>query len=258
VSIQVTPGTPQPVVQAAIAAINAHLRRHGRDLVEVSVSPQASLDSSGRPAVGAQAQAEIHVTASASLTVASSVSAAPGGGEVDPGSLRLNRPGAAVDLTWSPVSIGVLYHLDAQDRRPDSGPQPDYEALRSDARIINWVVGQLDRADFTSPGAGELDVSTFVTQLLDAMRRAGGEEAQWNIHIGALQVADFPSGLTRGLTRAAQLVAVASPDVAGVRRVRVSVLNLPRDGNGPERVARWMLLQLDREAVTPAAAPPAR
>ena len=77
------------------------------------------------------------------------------------------------------------------------------------------------------------------------------------MHVGVLQVGDFPNGLSRGLGRAAQLLAAGSSDLGGLRRVRVSVLNLPRDGNGPERVVRWMLLPLEREAVAPAAPAPA-
>jgi hypothetical protein len=251
VSIQVSPGTPEPVVQAAIAAINVHLRRHGRDLVELSVSPQGSLDSSGRPSGGLQGQAELHVTASFSITAATSVSVAPHSDTPDPGSVPLPSPDRRVDLRWSPMSIGVLFHLDASDRQPDHGPGLDYDALRSDAALITWVVNQLDRADFASQRAGQLEVSEFVTQLLDAMRAAGSGEAQWTIHLGVLQVADIPAGLTRGLTRAAQLIAGANQAAAGVTRVRVSMMNLPPSGEGAERVVRFTLLPVAGQAATP-------
>jgi hypothetical protein len=252
-SIQVTPGTPDAVVQAAIAAINVHLRRHGRDLVELSVSPQASVDSSGRPAAGVQGQMELHVTSAFSITAATSVSAAPHSDTPDPGTVPLPSPDPRVDLTWSPLSVGVLFHLDAAERGPDRGPGPDYDALRSDAALITWVVNQLDRADFASRGAGQLEVSEFVTQLLDAMRSAGGGEAQWAIHLGVLQVADIPAGLTRGLTRAAQLIAGANPQAGAVTGVRVSMSNLPPSGEGAERVVRWALLPVAGQTVTPAA-----
>jgi hypothetical protein len=252
VSIQVSPGTPEPVVQAAIAAINVHLRRHGRDLVELSVSPQAAVDSAGRPSAGLQGQAELHVTASFSITAATSVSAAPHSDDHDDGSVPLPSPDRRVDLSWAPMSIGVLFHLDAADHQADRGPGLDYAALRSDAALINWVVGQLDRADFASRGAGQLEASELVTQLLDTMRSAGSGEAQWTIHLGVLQVADIPTGLTRGLTRAAQLIAGASPAAAGVTRVRVSMLNLPPSGEGAERVVRWTLLPVQGQAARPA------
>jgi hypothetical protein len=252
VSIQVSPGTPEPVVQAAIAAINVHLRRHGRDLVELSVSPQGSVDSSGRPSGGVQGQAELHVTASFSLTAATSVSVTPHSDTPDPGSVPLPSPDRRVDLRWSPMSIGVLFHLDAADRRPDHGPALDYDALRSDAALITWVVNQLDRGDFASQRAGQLEVSEFVTQLLDVMRSAGSGEAQWTIHLGVLQVADIPAGLTRGLTRAAQLIAGASQSAAGVTRVRVSMMNLPPSGEGAERVVRWTVLPVAGQAAAPA------
>jgi hypothetical protein len=239
-------------VQAAIAAINVHLRRHGRDLVELSVSPQGSVDSTGRPSGGLQGQAELHVTAGFSITAATSVSVAPHSDTPDPGSVPLPSPDRRVDLRWAPMSVGVLFHLDAEDRKPDQGPGLDYDALRSDAALINWVVNQLDRTDFASRGAGQLEVSEFVTQLLDAMRSAGSGEAQWMIHLGVLQVDDIPAGLTRGLTRAAQLIAGASRSAAGVTRVRVSMLNLPPSGQGAEHVVRWTLLPVQGQAAQPA------
>ncbi len=251
-SIQVSPGTPQPVVQAAIAAINVHLRQHGRDLVELSVSPQASVDSTGRPSAGLQGQAELHVTASFSITAATSISVAPHSDTPDPGSVPLPSPDRHVDLRWSPMSIGVLFHLDAADSKPDHGPGLDYDALRSDAALINWVVNQLDRGDFASQAAGQLEVSEFVTQLLDVMRSAGSGEAQWTIHLGVLQVAEIPAGLTRGLTRAAQLIAGANQAAGGVTRVRVSMMNLPPSGEGAERVVRWTVLPVAGQAAAPA------
>ncbi len=118
------------------------------------------------------------------------------------------------------------------------------------------VVGALsclDRADFASRGVGQLEVNEFVTQLLDVMRKAGGGEAQWTIHLGVVQVGDIPAGLTHGLTRAAQLIAGANHQAAGVTRVRVSMLNLPPSGEGAERVVRWTLLPVQGQAVTPPA-----
>ncbi|WP_028066159.1 hypothetical protein [Solirubrobacter soli] len=253
VSIQVTPGNlPQPVVQAAIAAMNVHLRRNGRDIAELSINPQVQRGSDGRPSAGASAQVELHVTTGFSITASTSAAVTPHSDQPNDGSLRVTPPNAPVDLNWTPFSVGVLYHLDANDRPRENGPGLDYDALRSDAAIISWVVNQLDRADFTSRGAGELDVATFVTQLLDVMRGAGGEEAQWAIHLGVLQVPDIPAGLTRGLTRAAQLIAGADPGLANLRRVRVSMFNLPPSGDGAERVVRWALLDLAGRTVTPA------
>ena len=251
-AIQVSPGTPQPVIQAAIAAINVHLRAHGRDLVELSVSPQGSLDSSGRPQGGLQGQAELHVTTSFSLTAATSVSVGPHSDTPDPGNVPLPSPDRRFDINWQPFSVGVLFHLDAADRQPGGGPAIDYDALRSDAALINWVVGQLDRGDFSSRGAGQLEVNEFVTQLLDVMRRGGGE-AQWQIHLGVLQEADIPAGLTRGLTRAANLIASANRAASGVTSVRVSMLNLPPGGNGPEHVVRFTVLPVAAQAVPPPA-----
>jgi hypothetical protein len=158
--------------------------------------------------------------------------------------------GRSVDLTWAPVSVGVLFHLDAGDGQRDHGPAIDYDALRSDAALITWVVNQLDRNDFASQGAGQLEVAEFVTQLLDVMR-GGGATPQWTIHLGVLQANDIPAGLTRGLTRAAQLIAGANPTAAAVTMVRVSMLNLPPSGEGEEHVVRLTALPVAGAAVTP-------
>ena len=71
VSFQVAPKeAPQPVVQAALSAMNLHLQRHGKDLVELSVDPQASIGGD-KPTVGAQLQAEFHVSSTFSMTAGS-------------------------------------------------------------------------------------------------------------------------------------------------------------------------------------------
>jgi hypothetical protein len=255
VSIQVTPGTPASVAQAAIAAINVHLRRHGRDLVELSASPQGALDPSKGPSVSLQGQAELHVSASFSMTLASSVKAAPHSDTADGPSpdVPLKSPDRRYDLSWSPLSVGMLFHLDAHERPGDPGAPLDYAALRSDGALINWVVNQLNKADFVPRGAEEpLPVNDMVTQMLDAMRRGGGE-AQCTFDFGVLQPEDLPAGLTGSLTRAAQLIAAGNPQAARSTAVRVSVLGLPRDGKGPARVVRSLLLPVQGQSVTPAA-----
>ena len=254
VSIQVTPGTSSSVAQAAIAAINVHLRRHGKDLVELSASPQGALDTGKGPSVGLQGQAELHVSASFSVTLASSLKAAPHNDTPDPSSpdVPLQSPDKRYDLTWSPLSVGMLFHLDAHEKPGDPGAPLDYAALKTDATLINWVVNQLNPADFMPRNAQEpLQIRDLVTQLLDAMR--GGGQPQCTFDFGVLQPEDYPAGLTVSLTRAAQLIAAGNLDAAGATAVRVSVLGLPRDGNGSAHVVRTMLLPVEGQRVTPAA-----
>ena len=117
ISIQATPGdAPQPLVQAAIAALNAHIRSHGQDLIEVSVSPQVQAGPGG-VATSIQAQAELHITTSFSITASTAVGVSPHSDNPDPSQVRIggNRD---VDITWQPISIGTLWHLGAEDPRP--------------------------------------------------------------------------------------------------------------------------------------------
>jgi hypothetical protein len=246
VAIQVTPGNaPQPVVQAAIAAMNAHLRRRGRDLVELSVSPQVGVGQSGVSA-GVQGQAEIHVTESFSFTASSTVSVGPHGGAPDPSQVRLGG-NALVDLNWQPMSIGVLYHLDASRPTRPSGLPVDYGAVQRDAKLIGWVVGQLDRSWFNTPGNDDFDVSEVVTRLLDAMRAAGGERAELELHFGLMPI---PTGFRTGMERAAQLIAGTSPTFSSLSNVRVTIFGLRPDNT--ETVIRYTNLYLGRSGVIPA------
>jgi hypothetical protein len=258
VSIQVAPKqAPEPVVQAAIAALNVHLARHGKDLVELSIGPQASAGGGNNPSAGAKAQAEFHVSSTFSFTASTSIAAAAPepGKEPEDESLRLSKPGSSVDITWSPMSIGVLYKLGGKEPPREEGRDSDYYAgITPGKDAIAWVAGQLDRSEFTPRGGGEpLDVGKIVTDLFDAMLAARGDEAQFNADLGVMQEADWPPGLTRGLARAGQLLVRARPDFARLRLIRLAILNLPPDGKGPSRVVRWKQLPLESEAVTPAA-----
>jgi hypothetical protein len=164
----------------------------------------------------------------------------------------LKSPDRRFDLTWAPISVGVLFHLDAHETPGDPGAPLDYAALRSDAALITWVVNQLNMADFMPRGAQEpLPVNDLVTQMLDAMR--GGGQAQCTFDFGVLQPEDYPAGLTTSLTRAAQLLAAGNPQAAQATAVRVGILGLPRDGAGSAHVVRTLLLGVQGQSVTPAA-----
>ncbi len=240
ISIQVSPGSaPQPVIQAAIAALDAHIRSHGDDLVEISLSPQVQAGPGGVTA-SVQAQAEIHITASFSMTVSSTISATGAGGTPDPSQVRVGSAGG-VDLLWQPISIGTLFHLDSGSPERPQGGQIDYDALRADAKVISWVAGQLSPADFRSRASGDLDDQTMVTQLYDVMRGATGDAVDWVMH-GMPPADQLPAGLASGLRRAAQLLAQANPALAHVRMVRVSVMAF--DPQGAEHVVRLIPLSL--------------
>jgi hypothetical protein len=260
VSFQVTPKqAPEPVVQAALSAINLHLQRHGNDLVELSVDPQASIGGD-KPTVGAQAQAEIHVTATFSITASTSaaVSRPPRPGEeLDPSNLRLSKPGSSVDITWSPISLGVLYKLGgAKEPPPEKGRDSAYyESITPGKNVISWVAAQLDRAEFTAAGASDpLDVNRLVTKLFDAMVAAGRREPKLEVDLGW---SDEPPGLVRGLARAGTLIAGARPDLAHLQTVQLAILKLARDGKGPSSLTRLKQLAIGAAPVTPPTPPPA-
>ena len=255
VSIQIAPKqAPEPVVQAAISAMNVHLGRHGKDLVEISAGPQASAGGGSNPSAGAKAQAEIHVSSTFSITASTSVAAAAPepGKEPDDGTLRLSKPGSSVDIDWSPMSLGVLYKLGGKEppREPGQGSEY-YEALMPGKDLIPWVAGQLDQSEFTARNGQVVDVKDRVTEMFDAMATTKGDEVALNVDLGVLQEQDWPAGLTRGLARAGQLLVGARPDFAHLRMVRLALLNLPPGGEGPKRVVRWKQLPLQAEAVTP-------
>ena len=168
ISIQVSPKqAPEPVLQAALSAMNLHLQRHGKDLVEIAVGPQASAGGGEKPSVGAQAQAQIHVSSTFSITAATSVAATAPGEE--------SKPGTKVDITWSPMSIGVLYKLGEKDPAREKGEGSEfYKALTPGKDVISWVAGQLDPAEFAAPGKDGLHVNKLVTDMFDAMARRQG------------------------------------------------------------------------------------
>lgn len=242
VSIQVTPGNaPQPVVQAAVAALNAHIRSRGDDLVEISVSPQGQAGPNGVSG-SVQAQAELHITATFSITASSTLSAAGHTDATDPSQVRVagNRN---VDLLWQPISIGTLFHLDSGGPAPSRDKIPDYHADDAAQRVITWVTNQVSAADFT---AGDIDIDrgALVNQLYDAMRAARGDIAECAMH-GMPPANQLPAGLSGGLQRAADLLIQADPSLAHISLVRVSLLSARASGSG-ESVVRWIPLALGR------------
>ena len=259
VSFQVAPEqAPKPVVQAALSAMNLHLQRHGNDLVELSVGPQASIGGD-KPTVGAQAQAQIRVSSTFSITASSSLSASrppQPGEERDPGSVPLSPPGSSVDISWSPVSVGVLFKLESDKKTPPEKGKDSayYESIQPGKKVIPWVVAQLNPAEFTPPGASySLDITDMVTNLFDAMKKEGSE-VPFDVDIGVQQE---PPGLTRGLARAGTLLAGARPDLAHVQTVRLAILQLPPDGKGSSSPTRWKQLAIGTAPVTPPEPPPA-
>ena len=180
------------------------------------------------------------------------------GEELDPGNLRLSGPGSNVDLTWSPVSLGVLFKLDGSKPPPREKGQDSayYESIMPGSKTISWVVAQLAASEFTPPGASEpLDISTMVTKLFDAMAAAkGASEIPFDVDIGVQQE---PAGLARALARAGTLIAGARPDLAGVQTVRLAILQLPPDGKGTSSPTRWKQLAIGAAPVKPPDPPPA-
>lgn len=101
------------IYQAAIALINIHFKRHKKEFIELSLSPQFSYaQPSGTFSAGAQAQAELHITSKFSLTVSSSISGTKHDSTAPPdySSVPIGTS-HGVDWSWAPVNVGLLWHL---------------------------------------------------------------------------------------------------------------------------------------------------
>jgi hypothetical protein len=105
----------QQVYTAAISVLNWHLRSHGDDFVELSLSV---LGSSGRPSntttIGAQLQVELHLTSRYSVTLSTSIGTSPTDPKAAPdyGGVPLGQS-LGWDWNWQPINVGVLYHTDS-------------------------------------------------------------------------------------------------------------------------------------------------
>ncbi|WP_217914854.1 hypothetical protein [Miltoncostaea marina] len=254
VTVTATPGrVPRQVIEAAVAAMNLHLRAHGTDLVEVAVSPQVAVDHEGRPSAGAQLQVEVAVTSTFSLTAATGISAGPRGGGPEDDSVPLAPERSAVDLTWSPMSIAAVFALPEPGgpRGAPEGPGHDYARDMEDGRAGAWVAAQL-RPDELGP----IDATTLVDDLIGAMRAAHGAEAALVMRLGAMPVAEIPPGVVRALARAASLVVRAKPSLGRLSAVRVDMRHIP-PGSDRETSLRWFTIPVAGEAVVTAPAAPA-
>jgi hypothetical protein len=117
-SVQVSPDPSNKVaVNGAVSLINAHVKRNWGLLkpdVEFSVGAQGGVNNPGMtPNATVQAQVELHLTTTISLTATSSLGIAPAGkpgGPPDYGSYHAgNRD---VDMSFTPIVIGILGHWD--------------------------------------------------------------------------------------------------------------------------------------------------
>jgi outer membrane protein OmpA-like peptidoglycan-associated protein len=110
-SVQVVPMNPQ-VYQLAVAVMNLHLRRHRQELIELSLSPTAQVNSAGVPGAGVQGQIELHLTTRFSLAASSSIGVGPHNPLAPPdrGTIPLGTEHGR-DWTWSPVSVSALVHF---------------------------------------------------------------------------------------------------------------------------------------------------
>jgi hypothetical protein len=196
------------------------------------------------------------VTSTFSITAATSISAGPRAErKPEDDKVPLTPEHSKVNLEWSPMSIGVQFKLGSAEA-PDRPGTVDYGPDMEDGKVGAWVAGQLSRDEL-----GPFDATTVVDQLVESMRSAKGAEASWTMHLGAMKEAEIPAGLTRTLTRAAQLVVQAKPSLRTLQAVRVTMLH-EDPVEKREKPVRWTVLPLGGVTVssTPAAAPapPAR
>jgi hypothetical protein len=252
VEIEATPGrVPKQVLDAAISALNVHVRVHGKDVAEVALGAKVAVGPDGTPSASTELKAQVQVTSTFSITAGTSISAAPrkDGERDEGGGVPLTPEHSRLDLQWSPLSIGVQFKLEQADDPARPGGF-DYGPDMEDGKVGAWVAGQLGSGEL-----GQLDPHTVVDELLGAMR-AGGSAASWTMHLGVLKDEEIPAGLTRTLARAAQLIVQAKPSLRTLQSVNVTLLRLDATQQR-ETVVRRFALPLGSVTVAPAAPAPA-
>jgi hypothetical protein len=149
------------------------------------------------------------------------------------------------------MSIGVQFKLD-KEKEPDRPGVVDYSEDMEDGKADAWAAGQLSAAEL-----GQFDALATVEKLHDAMRAAKGDEAHWTLHLGPMRESEIPAGITRTLTRAAQLLVQAKPSLERLRSVRVTMVR-DDEAEKREKAVRYLVLPLGSVTVasTPAAAAP--
>ncbi|MGN6638399.1 MAG: hypothetical protein ACTHJ8_05770, partial [Mucilaginibacter sp.] len=101
------------IYQAAMTLINIHFKRHKKEFIELGISPDFTYSEPSHTfSGGAQAQVELHVTSKFSITASTAISgtrhdatAAPDYSSVPIGTSH------GIDWSWSPISVGMLWHL---------------------------------------------------------------------------------------------------------------------------------------------------
>lgn len=114
ISVQMSPNPYNPTTyQAAFSLVNLHLKRNWglfKPDVEFSLSPQLSTSGLGAaPTAALQAQIELHVTSTISLTAQTAVGFGPAPGPGDPPDYGALHYG---NVSFSPFMIGILGHWD--------------------------------------------------------------------------------------------------------------------------------------------------
>jgi len=117
VSVQISPDpNSKAAYQAAVTLVNLHVKRKWGLLkpdIEFSLGAQGGVTNPGAtPSAGVQAQIELHITTTISVTATSGLSLSPSnpGGPPDYGGIHTgNRD---VDVAWTPFMIGILGHWD--------------------------------------------------------------------------------------------------------------------------------------------------
>lgn len=222
---------PDSVVQAAIAAINIHLRRHGEDLVELSLSPQVGVSTgTGQPSVGAQAQAELHVTATFSFTASSTVTAK-----------KSADVGKRADVEWQYFMVGVLYHVGAEKEK--AKPPKQRETVDN---TFPWLLSQFD-ATTLDDGAAEGNLKEgadeIVRRMLTGMIEAAGKDvARVELDLGR-HAQPLPPRLEEGLAQLARLIKFSHPSLESLTHVQVPVLLQP-PGSKETKVFRFFDLDV--------------
>jgi hypothetical protein len=251
VAIEATRGRiPKPVLSAAISALNAHVRVHGKDIAEIALDAKASVDQHGSPSAHAELKAEVQLSATFSISAGTSLSAGPRKEGDEEGGIPLAPHGSSVSLDWSPMSIALKATLGA----PSGEQRPgivDYGPDMEEGKIGAHVAAQLSPAEL-----GPFSPTKIVNELLDSLNAARGAEATWAMHLGVMSDKEIPPGITRALARAADLVVRAKPSLRRVESIRVTMLRSD-EAEKREKAVRWFVIPVGSVTVASTPAAPA-
>ena len=174
------------------------------------MSPQVGVqpDDTSQTSVGVQAQAELHVTATFSITASSTVSGS------------VSKDTGRFDIHWDdPISIGVLYHLESEKEKA----APNRSAQVDDT--IGWIESNFDASTLDDGGKDENlknGEDAIILRLIEGMKAAGKGQADIGLDLGP-HARPLPPKLEEGLLQLVGLIKFSHPPLGSITNVKVNI-----------------------------------